>query len=261
MIEDLISRAECRQRVGAAFYQQGLIGPATDEEWKLIGQHGPEPTPLTVEETVDGVPTKHVLQLEIVRPSPPEIADGLARAVGRKALAAAQGRTIDHWLALYGFDPSEREFFSRADFEAAMAGLLGPAIEQLRMRILGAAAQTVPGGCDAELTEAALNNGDGHKPQGVPSGDPPEKAEPLGAQMRKSRGRPPEERDRIRTEMNAEIKAGKISLVEMQEMNQDALAAAYGAKHRQTAQDALSELLLENQSSKSEGISGISGTK
>lgn len=136
MTDDLISRDECRRRVGEAFYQQGFLGPASDEEWNLAREHGPEITLLTVEETLAGVATKHILRREIVRPSPPAITDKLALAVGRNILAAAQGRTIDHWLALYGFDPSERDVFGRADFEDAMAGLLGQAIAEVRRKSL-----------------------------------------------------------------------------------------------------------------------------
>ena len=40
MTDDLISRDECRRRVGEAFYQQGYLGPASDEEWNLAPSMG-----------------------------------------------------------------------------------------------------------------------------------------------------------------------------------------------------------------------------
>jgi hypothetical protein len=265
MKEDLISRDECRQRVGKAFYQQGLIGRASDQEFNLRSEHGPEIRPLTAVEIIDGAETKPLREFEIIPPSPPEIADELALAIGRNVIAETQGRTIDHWLALYGFDP-ERESFSRTDFEAAMSGLLGQAIDQVRTKILGPsqiALEKVT--TDKPQPATPLDQQVVLAPQPAPESVTTDKPrEPLAAQMaaaRKGRGRPPEERDRILNEMKANIAAGKTSRAEMQEMNQEALAAAYNSKHRQTAQDALAELLLENQYSESIGISGISGTK
>ena len=229
MTDDLISRDECRRRVGEAFYQQGFLGPASDEEWNLAREHGPEITLLTVEETLAGVATKHILRREIVRPSPPAITDKLALAVGRNILAAAQGRTIDHWLALYGFDPSERDVFSRADFEDAMAGLLGQAIAEVRAQILG----VVPGDSDADQAQAAQIERVMRMPLGAHMTQPP----------RRSRGRPQDVRPGIIEKMKADLDAG-LSSDDLRDFPEEALAARYSA-NRETVRRAREEVLSE----------------
>jgi hypothetical protein len=235
MKDDLISLDECRPRVGQAFYQQGLIGPASDREFKLTSEYGPEISYLPLEQVANGVST-----LELVRPSPPDIANELAAAVGWNALAVAQTRTIYHWLALYGFDPTKQEF-NRAEFEAVLAGPLGTAIAQVRAEILAAS--------DAPAVSA---DGDGgaiveppSKQQSPPAAD---RCISLAVRMKNAVGRPPEVRKRTKGMIRARLEQGATIeglRAEHEEMGQIAVQVHYGA-HRDTIENALAEIEREN---------------
>jgi hypothetical protein len=245
MSEDPISRDECRQRVGEKFYGEALAGPASDEEWKLTREHGPEQT------TSDGIS-----KFEIIRPSSPEIADALARAVGRNVIALAQERTIDYWLAIYGFDVSRHKTFRRAAFEAAMDGPLGQALAQVRAQHVGTA-QAATDMADASQPSDSAVPPPGAQDSGSVSTSPPlqealidqdMKDEPLGVQMavaQKRSGNPGRvqwRRPAIVKQMQDDLGAGRITREKLEGLNQEALAVQYGA-NRETVVKARDEAL------------------
>jgi hypothetical protein len=117
-----ISRDDARDRVAKEFYGDTEIR-LNNFDYKLSHDRGPY-TP----------PGKKWIAL--VPPWRPEEADALAVAVGREALSRAQGQTVDEWLALYGFDCSERDCFDQAAFDAALSGPMGQAIREERERWL-----------------------------------------------------------------------------------------------------------------------------
>jgi hypothetical protein len=117
-VTEFIPRDEARELVAQAFYGDCLIR-FTEAEWQLNQLRGPQ----------------HMWRggIDIIPPWALDIDEALIKAIGRVAACAAQGRTVDEWLALFGFDPSSGKF-DRCAFLASFAGPMGTAIREERAR-------------------------------------------------------------------------------------------------------------------------------